>query len=862
MEGERQAPRETPWADAPQAAATDIGSANLPAVVTQGRALVRSQDLLGIERPSPLRRLTLWLRNCLALEAAYGHGFLFWPLLIGLGALLWFSQANPSDLAQNASLACVLCMAAYGARYRYPLLQAVAFAAGLLAVGAAAAALQTWRLDTVLIDAPVTTTITGVVQGREVDARGFWRYEVALLGTRAPAIFRRPERVMLLSRGRGPPVAIGRQIEGRARLSPPSGPALRGANDFAYDAYFAGIGAVGYFYGTPRDFGPAPAQGLLRETLMRIAILREAVGTHIRGLVGGPTGALAAALVTGEERAIDPALVEAMRLSGLGHVLAISGLNMALAAGTLLVGLRTGLSLLPGFAQRHPVKKIAAAGALLMVTLYMMIAGGAVSAVRSFVMIVVMLLAVFVDRPSISLRNIALSGLLILLVTPSAITGPGFQMSFAATLALVALYRRLDQPAEGREASALPVLRLVSPVWTGFVGLVLSSLIGGLSTLIYSAAHFHRLPAYGLIANVLALPVVGTVVMPGALIAMLLMPFGLDGPAWMAVALGLDWMNAVARTVAGWGGEVDTGRLAPMAFALVAVGGVLLCLLRTALALSGLLLILAGAIVAVLAQPSRPAMLVSEDGRLVALLAGGTAAVNRTKPPDFIYDQWRRALVIETTAAPLMLPALSLAIKAAAGPEHPAAQAKRQTGDTSASTKARREPPPLDLAAADQRLVALLAAAPPGRFACVAREWCAAVSVEGWRIVTLEDLRLSQAACLGADLVIAPGALRERPLCQAGPAAAATGATLRRSGALEIRAGPAAEPSAGGKPALRVFASVPDLTAPWARHRLYDWRTRQFALAAPPDPAAQNHDENNQDNLAPADGFAYDSQVE
>ncbi len=261
-----------------------------------------------------------------------------------------------------------------------------------------------------------------------------------------------------------------------------------------------------------------------------------------------------------------------------------------------------------------------------------------------------------------------------------------------------------------------------------------------LSTLIYSAAHFHRLPAYGLIANVLALPVVGTVVMPGALIAMLLMPFGLDGPAWMAVALGLDWMNAVARTVAGWGGEVDTGRLAPMAFILVAIGGVLLCLLRTALALSGLLLVLAGAAVAVVAQPSRPAMLVAEDGRLVALLSGGTAGVNRTKPPDFIYEQWRRALVIETTAAPLMLPALSLAIEAA-GSKHPEQPAKRQAGDEPAATKARREPPPLDLAAADQRLMALLAAAPPGRFACVAREWCAAVSVEGWRIVTLEDLR-------------------------------------------------------------------------------------------------------------------------
>lgn len=146
--------------------------------------------------------------------------------------------------------------------------------------------------------------------------------------------------------------------------------------------------------------------------------------------------------MTGEERAISREAVEMLRAAGLSHVLAISGLNMVLAAGTFLIGARTLLSFVPGLAERYSVKKIAAVGALLMVFFYILISGGAVSALRSWIMISIMLVALFFDRVSISLRNVALAALVILAWTPSAAAGPGFQMSFAATLALVAGYSR------------------------------------------------------------------------------------------------------------------------------------------------------------------------------------------------------------------------------------------------------------------------------------------------------------------------------------------------------------------------------------------------------------------------------------
>ncbi len=555
--------------------------------------------------PSFAHRASTWWRRAhrphigtaLEEEQAYGHSFLFIPVCLGSGALVWFSLAKQPGLVKLALLLCALVMAAILLRHAATLWRVLSRLAACFAAGMLLAALETQRLDTVLLDTPVTTLVRGAVLSRETTDRGHWRYIVAVTQTSDPTLKRPPEIVSLLSRSREAPIAIGQAIEGKARLSPPSGPALPGLNDFAFDSYFKGIGAVGYFYGAPHSVTAAEGgtpSSIRLQVSEEIARWREAIGTRIRSTIGGDAGAIAAALVTAEERAISRDTISVLREAGLAHVLAISGLNMVLAAGTFLIGARTLLSLVPGLAQRVAIKKIAAAGALLMVLAYILISGGAVSAVRSWIMISIMLVAVFFDRPSISLRNVALSAIVILVITPSAVTGPGFQMSFAATLALVAGYAHWRDRALAEKPIGIPALTGLRLVSGFFGGLFLSSLIGGLSTMIYSAGHFHRLAAYGLAGNILAMPVISVLVMPFGLIAMMLMPFGLDYYPLLIMGQGIEWMIAMAGLVAGWEGDFTTGRISQSAFLLIAAGGVVVCLLRTWLAAGGLVLVAAG----------------------------------------------------------------------------------------------------------------------------------------------------------------------------------------------------------------------------------------------------------------------------
>ncbi|MCD7110392.1 ComEC family competence protein [Rhizobium sp. DKSPLA3] len=753
-------------------------------------------------RPRP----SAWPARCRVAweeEAAFGHPFLFLPLLIALGALLWFSAHDPPDLLNVAVLACVFCIASGALLSRPGWLRLVVLTATGLLLGATSAAFETARTATVMLDSPVTTTMTGKILSREIAGRTAYRYIVALQSTEAPRLRRPPTTLTLVVRNGGA-AKVGDVIKGRARLSPPSGPALAGLNDFGFDSFFKGIGAVGYAYGKPQILVEAgnretDSWSLIDRGWAGLAVWREAIGMRIRATIPGDAGAIAAALVTAEERAIGRDSIAALRNSGLGHVLAISGLNMVLAAGTLLVGLRTGLSLVPGLAHRVPIKKIAAAGALLMVCFYILISGGAVSAVRSWIMIVIMLVAVFFDRPSISLRNVAIAALVILAVDPSAVSGPGFQMSFAATLALVAGYarwREREVPAGRREGNEMfASLR-------GFLaGLFLSSLIGGVSTMIYSAAHFNQLPAYGLLGNMLAMPVIGIVVMPAGLVAMLLMPLGLDTLPLMVMGYGLEVMLAVARFVSSLGGQIMTGRLPHAAFALIAIGGLVVCLLRTRLALAGLGLAVLGLCMAVAAPSERPALLVAEDGRLVAITGGTAGASNRPRPPAFIYGQWTRALRLERHQAPAMRTDLAL-------PEPPS-----PTADG-------RNRPPFERTAARAALRRLIGEGEKSRFSCVPEQWCAATSRQGWVVVTVEDRRLVGAACDLADIVVTSASLAFST-CRSG-ALLAGARMLRKTGALEIYAD---ETAPQGR---RIVTAMDGLVRPWQRHRAYDWRRDTF----------------------------------
>lgn len=767
-------------------------------------------------------------------ERTYGTTFLFVPVFIGVGAWLWYAWQSDPPMALLLVVLFVSGITALRYRHHYHPYALLVHGAFLVILGMALASFDSWRHSTVLLDQPVTTSIIGRVVSKEEDNLGRMRYRIALIDTREPRLRRAPSIINLLARSPHAAIQIGDRIAGRARLSPPSGPALPGLNDFAFDSYFAGTGAIGYFYGKPVQIGAGevivdePIYSILGRT---VAGGRSAITVHIRSAIGGDAGAIAAALVTAEQRGISPETVEALRQAGLAHVLAISGLNMVLAAGTFLLGARVAFALLPGVAERFAIKKIAALGGLLAVTLYILISGGAVSAVRSWLMIVVMLIAVLFDRSAISMRNVAISAIAILVVSPSAITGPGFQMSYAATISLVAGYafwrtHRGDlAPARGAWTPARVMASFAG-------GLLLSSLIGGCATLIYSIGHFHRIPAYGLIGNLLAMPIISIVVMPMAVLAMLLMPLGLDGIPLALMGRGINWTIDLAHWVAGWGGEVVTGRISPPAFACIALGGAALAIFRTRLAYIGLAPMAIGIALALAVPPGPPPqLLVSEDGKLVALLADGQAASNRTRPPSFIYDQWRRALRIKEHHPPIFLSGDS-ATETAREESAPSSDGDREALDgvkRSAGTSiqyARREKA---FDAATVRRIrsdmhsALVTASDRSRFVCRRKGWCAGVTADGWKVLTLDDPAFIVVACESGDFVVAAQFVNIQR-CRSG-AHLITARSLRYTGALEISV---VEASSVERKGIRFEGAASSLERPWARHRLYDWRTDRF----------------------------------
>jgi competence protein ComEC len=746
-------------------------------------------------------------------EAEFGHLFYWSPVLLGAGAATWFALPQPWPV-QGIALVLVLSLAlVFFAGHFRPMARTVGLVGGLLAAGALLAVTQAFRTETVVLDTPVTTTIRGIVRGKEADAEGRWRYEIRLLETEKPALKRQPLNIKITALGKHEPFALGAGIEGRARLSPPSGPALAGLNDFAFDAYFDGTGAFGFFYGKPTAWSPPADKTAERGMMVAIGevleTVRNHVGQRIRTVLPGDTGAFASSMVTDDRRAISKETTEALRLAGLAHIIAISGLNMALAAGIFFVGLRLLLSLSQELSHRLPVKKIAAGGALITVTLYYLISGFAVSAERAYIMMAIMLTAVFFGRPSISLRNVALSALIILVLSPSAVMGPGFQMSYAATLALVAGYsafqRRTSRPGW---LAGVNFLKPFVPAWKFVAGIFMTSLIGGLSTALFSIEHFHRIAAWGLPANLLAMPVISFIVMPFGLLALIAMPFGMDWLPLKIMGFGLDVTIAVAKWAASLGGDVVVGRIQPWLFIGLTASLVVLAIMRSRLRFLGVALG-AGLLSVSFALPAArpPDIVVFEDGSLVGIRTDGRLAISKARPSDFIAEQWQRALRAEALVKPI--------------------KATRKAIAEAKPKERRLSKEQIDMARKD--IMRVLAMKETDRFICRERHWCAATLSSGWKIIIAENGGYTGLACDLGDIVITPARLKWNG-CRSG-SLLFTGESLRRTGTVEIFLPGEDEPPEN----IRLVNALETANRPWDRHRLYDWKTDAFPQENPVD---------------------------
>ena len=797
----------------------------LPVVLRSPR---RSTAVVAGSGPERHIELSARIRHAVTLatsrERDRGLAFLFIPVAMGTGSGLFYMAATDPPIWLIAILFVAALLVAFSARSRYVGAARCAGYVAAVCIGALAAGHEA-STGAVLLDSDVTTTVTGAVEARAIDAGGSIRYLVRLHDTTDPRIRRPPELVRLSARPGHQPVPLGATITGRARLTAPSGPALPGGYDFAFRAFVDGIGAYGYFYRAPGRANTVPdlaiadgTAGLLQSLSLEIETVREQISARIRRVLPGDPGGIAAALAVSDRRGISEATVEALRATGLAHILAISGLHMALAAGTLYLAIRKTLSAFPALAETLPVKKFAAVVALMAATAYLLISGGSVSTQRAWVMLAVMLVAVLADRPALTMRNVAIAAIAIILVTPSAVVGPGFQMSFAATAALIAAYAVICERFDGRQNSGptkaprAGARRLLVGTAKALLGLAITSLVAGLATGLFSAHHFHRIAGAGLLANLLAMPLVTLVVMPAGLVAMLAMPFGLDEWPLRLMGQGLEGVIAVAGYVNAMSGDVTVGQLPLAASLMMGAGLVVLVLLKSWLRCIGLALIAVGVILALppVSGP-RPQVLVSEAGDLVVLVGPAALASNADRPSEFVFRQWQTAM--------------------AGLPHRPPARAALQ-----AEIK-RQDPASVpDTGGLDRLLDA--ASREPFRFHCASRGLCAA-SHFGAKLIAIDEAALIGAACDRADLVIVsiPVYLHT---CRSG-ATLVTSRMLRRSGALAITLGNGGGDTAmphhqegskrtGRRPDIEITAALQGVVRPWTVQRYYDWRSDSYDL--------------------------------
>lgn len=408
-------------------------------------------------------------------------------------------------------------------------------------------------------------------------------------------------------------------------LSPPQGPVEPGGFDFRRMAWFKQLGAVGYTR-APVLAVAAPDEGAAG---VRIHRLRLRISAAVQKALPGETGAFAAAITTGDRSGMGRGTLEALRASNLAHLLAISGLHMGLLTGFVFAAMRYALVAIPWVGLRLPVKKFAAVVSLFAGAFYYALSGGNVATERAFIMVSVMFVAVLFDRRAITLRAVAIAALIVLVLRPETLTGPGFQMSFAATTALVAVFGAL------RNWRGWRVPKLLSPV----LAVVISSAVAGLATAPVAAAHFNRIADYGLIANLLSVPLMGAVVMPAAVVTAVLTPLGL---AWIGLAVmrpAIDWILGVAHWVAAMDGAVTpVVTPPPMVLPVLALGLLWLILWRGRARFVGLAP--AAAAFVIWAQTERPPLLIAESARLVGVLTAEGRVLSKPKGDGFAALSW------------------------------------------------------------------------------------------------------------------------------------------------------------------------------------------------------------------------------
>lgn len=598
----------------------------------RGSGLLR---LIGSERD----RWALWVPVLMGL----GIGFYF---SLAQEPALWMALAGP--VALGLLLALLWRLKGAGG-YWGLLVQALL----CLLVGFAAAKLRTEQFDAPVLEREIrNASIEGRIIGIKPGSDGFPRLIIKPIHISRMSDDQLPGGLRLSYRGGQDLLMPGTTVKFRASLMPPPGPVMPHGFDFARQSFFDGLGGVGYIVSNLEEVDSDTSQSIAKKVSLWIVRARGHLAKRIRTGLPGDRGALAAALITGDRSGIPPEKVDALRNSGLAHLLAISGLHMGMAGYAIFGLVRALLAAVPFIALRYPVRKWAAIAGLMGATSYLIISGAPISAQRAFIMLSFVFVAIILDRPAFTLRTVALAAVFILLFQPESLMEAGFQMSFSACTVLVAAYEAKRKWARTRPKQGGFVLGAGEPVnmthWLGsksvrYVGgILLTTLLADVATAPFAVFHFNRFANLSLVANLLAVPFMGTVVMPPAVLAMVLMPFGLEAWPLAVMGFGIDQIMWAATSVAEKSYSISSVAAWPPAALFVLVMGALWLLLWSRRwRLAGVAGIAAGLFIAMTASP--PDVLIGRDGKNIAVMTGtGTLDIMKGRRSTYAIDTWQR----------------------------------------------------------------------------------------------------------------------------------------------------------------------------------------------------------------------------
>jgi competence protein ComEC len=571
--------------------------------------------------------LDLWQR-----EAA--QRLLWVPVLWALGAGIYFAMPFEPPVAAAiflAAICTILAILVAPARR-------LCFAVMLALFGFCAAQIKTHWLQQPLTAAQTTPiTLFATVQKIDRFVEGGVRLHLAELGQPGSAN-PLPKKIRLTIRTQTPEnLSVGARISVRAVLLPLPRPAIAGGYEFGRKLYLDGYGATGFAVS-------AVTLHSVHVPVSPLAGARSSIETAIDSALDGSAAGLAKALLLGEKTEIPQDVRDAYRQAGLAHLLAISGLHMALVAGFVFFLVRRGLALSSRIALLLPLKSYAAGLTILALLGYLALVGAPISAQRATIMAICVMVAIMVGRSAISLRTAAFAAIALLALWPENIVDIGFQMSFAAVIALISGY---EATAKVRNALRERLSGVGGTAAIYVAGVFLSTILAEIAIFPLSLYHFNEITVYGLAGNAFAVPITGFWIMPMGIIGVLLTPFGLSHLPFTAMGWGLDIVTTLSQDIASApGAYVPMQSPSTLSLLVFFAGGLWLCLWKTKLRLGGLPLMVIAPVFAF--NNPQPTLLVSSSGTslVIETQQGGYVRL-KGRNNSFASTVWARQLGID-----------------------------------------------------------------------------------------------------------------------------------------------------------------------------------------------------------------------